>query len=493
MSVPRRSLQLLPLTLVSRGVAFTVPVFLAQWYGVSADMDAFYYALGIPTLLLVVGSSAVGSVLVPALARVAGPTADVQVEDGERADSDSGGALLGSAAGWAAFAATVLGSVLAGVLPVLLAYISDFEPAKIADTQSFCVDLLPFLACVAASGALRAGVEIQGLFSWSTASPLVRTVALLATAVGVRAEGPAGLPFAMFTGALVELVWLATGLWGTPLRPRLALWPASLGPALVRFGPVLVGETLVALNVVVDKVFAALLPEGSVSLLEYADRARVIPMTLFESSLLVVAFNSWARVPADERGAEVRRSLRWVLLLVPPVLGGLYVGRTVAIGVLFERGAFTADHTVGVSAAFGAFLPGVLTAMLAGLAVKAHLLADRARLVLVYGILSFVLNVALDLLLGRFGIAGLALATSLTSLVVAAVSLQRLARELPPGRSWVVPILVTTGSLAVAVATSTIGAVMQWAPDSLTDLRLWAAAVPFVLLLGLGVREARRS
>lgn len=485
MSVPHRSLQLLPLTLVSRGVAFTVPVFLAQWYGVSADMDAFYYALGIPTLLLVVGSSAVGSVLVPALARTG---VDPANEPGS-----GGGVLLGSAAGWAAFSATGLGAMLAGVLPALLAYISDFSPDKIADTRSFCLDLLPFLACVAASGALRAGVEIQGLFIWSTASPLVRTVALLATAVGIRAEGPAGLPFAMFAGALTELVWLAAGLRRTLLRPRFALWPATLGPALVRFGPVLVGEMLVALNVVVDKVFAALLPEGSVSLLEYADRARVIPMTLFESSLLVVAFNSWARVPAEQRGAEVRRSLRWVLLLVPPVLGGLYVGRDVAIGVLFERGVFTPDHTFGVSAAFGAFLPGVLTAMLAGLAVKAHLLADRARLVLAYGILSFALNVVLDLTLVRYGIAGLALATSLTSLTVAAVSLQRLARELPPGRSWVVPAGVTAGSLALAVALSTFGAAVHRVPGSLWDSRLWVSAVPFVALLAVGVREARRS
>ncbi len=477
-SVQRRSLQLLPLALVSRGVAFTVPIFLAQWYGVSADMDAFYYALGIPTLLLVVGSSAVGSVLVPALARVRGT-----------GDDREGGALLGSAAGWAGLSAVALGALLATVLPQVLALISEFTPATIAETQRFCFELLPFLGCVAAAGALRSGVEIQARFLWSTTSPLLRTAALLTVAVALRREGPLGLPVAMFVGAVVEMLWLTLGLWRTPLRPTPTVWPAALGPALARFGPVLIGETLVALNVVVDKVFAALLPEGSVSLLEYADRARVIPMTLFEASLLVVAFNSWAVVPAAERASEVRRALRWVLLIVPPVLGGLYVGRNVAISLLFERGAFTPDHTVAVAAAFGTFLPGVLSAMLAGLAVKAHLLADRARLVLVYGLTSFALNIVFDVALLRYGIAGLALGTSLTSMIVAAISLRRLAGDLPTGRSWWKPGLLAGSSLALAAGAAVSGV----APASMIDGRLWAVAVPFVGLLVVGLTEARRS
>jgi putative peptidoglycan lipid II flippase len=260
-----------------------------------------------------------------------------------------------------------------------------------------------------------------------------------------------------------------------------------LGPALRRFAPVLVGETLVALNVVVDKVYAALLPEGSVSLLEYADRARVIPMTLFEGSLLIVAFNTWARVPAAERGYEIRRALQWVLLIAPPVLCGLWVGRVVAIQVVFEHGAFGAESTVAVAAAFGSFLPGVLAAMLAGLAVKAHLLADRARLVLALGIVSFAINAGLNAVLLQFGLVGLALSTSLTSWMIAALSLGRLWRELPSGRSWAVPLGILGASVLLALALW-IGGIE---PTSVADPRLWASALPFVILLGLGLREAQ--
>ncbi len=475
MSVGRRSLLLLPLALVSRGVAFAVPMVLARWYGVSSDMDAFYYAIGIPTFLLVVGTSAIGSVLVPALARVPavrGP--------------EGAGALLGGAALLAGGVAVGMGALLAALMPPMLAATSDFSPETVLQTQRFCIDLLPFLGCVASASAFRSGVEIQGRFVWSTFSPMVRTSVLLAAAAGLRDLGPAGLPAAMCLGMATELVWLLAGLWATPLWPAFTRWPTTLAPALVRFAPVMVGETLVALNVVVDKVFAARLPAGSVSLLEYADRARVIPMTLFEASLLVVAFNSWARVPAAQRGAEIVRALRWVLLLAPPVLCGLWVGRIAAIRLVFERGAFLPENTLPVAAAFGAFLPGVLCAMLAALAVKAHLLADRTRLVLALGVLSFGLNALLDQLLLPMGIWGLALSTTSASFLIAVASLYRLAPELPRG-SWRAPGLVLGSSVALAGLATALG----FAPGSIVDLQLWAAAAPFLALLAIGVRSGR--
>lgn len=475
MSVGRRSLLLLPLALVSRGVAFGVPMFLARWYGASAEMDAFYYAIGIPTFLLVVGTSAIGSVLVPALAKVPAVRG-----------ADGAGALLGGAAMLAGAAAVFLGGALAVAVPPVLRATSEFDAATIDLTQYFCAALLPFLWCVAVGSALRSGVELQGRFAWSTLSPMVRTSVLLVAAALLRERGPTGLPLAMFTGMATELAWLLAGLWRTPMQPSIAAWPSTLGPALVRFAPVLVGETLVALNVVVDKVFAARLPAGSVSLLEYADRARVIPMTLFEASLLVVAFNSWALVPAERRGAEIVRAIRWVLMLAPPVLAGLWIGRVAAVRLVFQHGAFVADDTLPVAAAFGAFIPGILTAMLAALAVKAHLLADRARLVLALGIASFGVNALLDELLLPQGIAGLALATTIASALVASISLARLAPELPRG-DWRAPALVVAGSVAAAAGSTAAGL----RPDTITDPALWALSVPCFVLLAFGLRAGR--
>ena len=113
-------------------------------------------------------------------------------------------------------------------------------------------------------------------------------------------------------------------------------------------------------------------------------------------------------------------------------------------------------------------------------------IADRTRLVLALGVLSFGLNALLDQLLLPMGIWGLALSTTSASFLIAVASLYRLAPELPRG-SWRAPGLVLGSSVALAGLATALG----FAPGSIVDLQLWAAAAPFLALLAIGVRSGR--
>ena len=138
-----------------------------------------------------------------------------------------------------------------------------------------------------------------------------------------------------------------------------------------------------ALNPLVDKAFAATLPMGSVATLEYADRARVIPQTLLESTLVMVAFASWSVLHAEGEQQQVRaqvgRALRWVLALGAPVVAGMFIGRQVLVALLFQRGAFTAADATAAASVLAWYLPGVLPTLLGILAVKAHVVDRNLR------------------------------------------------------------------------------------------------------------------
>jgi putative peptidoglycan lipid II flippase len=252
---------------------------------------------------------------------------------------------------------------------------------------------------------------------------------------------------------------------------------------------------MVALNLVVDKAFAANLGEGAVSLLEYADRAQMIPRTVLEGTLVTVAFNAWAsmRAAGDVEGQRraVSRALLWLLLLAPPVLAGMSVGRVALVKVLYGGGRFTPEHVSATAAALDAFLPGVLFSLLGALIVKAHILDGRLRLVLVLGAASFSLNALLDLLLLRLGLAGLATATSITTIAITVLSLSML---LPTLRGtvaaretiWALTLAGICGVLAGAARAT------GFAPDTVLDPLLWAASVPCFVLLAAGAWRARR-
>ncbi|MSQ03075.1 MAG: hypothetical protein EXR71_14505 [Myxococcales bacterium] len=481
MSVGRTALWLVPLALVARGAGFVVPLVIASWFGVRAETDAFFFALSVPSFLLVLASNAMGTVAVPPLARlrVAAPQRLGQVVSG--------------AAAAAALVATTTGATFALAVPLVVPLWTRFDATTQAIAARHTWMLLPFVAGVAAVAVVRAACEVMGAFRLTAMAPVARATAMLGTVALLFDLGVDALPWGMCAGAAAELAWLSWVLARAGVRLERPAWPAELGTAAGAIVPVLAGEAMVALNLVVDKGFASALPEGSVTLLEYADRARVIPQTLLESTLLVVAFNTWAAARAvGDRGAQregVTQALRWVFLLAPPVLAGMVVAREPLVRTLFLHGAFPESGVRVCADTLGAFVPGIFASLVGALLVKAHIVDGRFRLVLVLGAISLCGNAALNAVLApRFGLPGLAASTSATTVLVSVLSwtLLRGPGERPPrlatDGAWVA-LLSATGALALVDLGAT----------SPLDPRLWLAALPFVVLLAWAVRAARRG
>ena len=289
--VGRTALLLVPIAIFSRGAAFLVPLAIAMWFGVGPISDAWYWALAFPTFALVLASTALGTAATPAMSRV-------REEAPARLPTFIGGLL-----GWTALGSGALGLGICLLAGPLLPLLTDFD----ADTQDlarrFLWELLPFMVLTSAGAVLRVSCEVHGRFLGVAITPLVRAGAVIgSTGALLGPIGPHALPWGLVVGELVQVIFWAALLRreGLVIRPGLQLDQAvrSVGRDLA---PILGGEVLVALNLVVDKAFAAVLPSGSVATLEYADRARVIPQTLLESTLLMVAYATWSRLRAQGR------------------------------------------------------------------------------------------------------------------------------------------------------------------------------------------------
>ncbi|MFZ5481824.1 MAG: murein biosynthesis integral membrane protein MurJ [Myxococcota bacterium] len=484
MSIGRTSVLLVPLAVGARTVAFFVPIAIAHWYGVQRATDAFWWALSVPTFLLVLGATTMGTVVVP-------PLAELRERRPDRVGPFLGGALAG------AFAiATGIGVLFAAVAPVALPRLTAFDAETRDLAAAYCWALLPFLASVGVNAVLKSANEVHGRFAGPAAGPFVRAGVALGTLALARDTGPMALPLGVGAGNLAETAWLWWNLRAAGVRvTRSRGVPPELVAAAVAFGPVLGGETMVALNILVDKLFAGFLDPGSVSLLEYADRARMIPQTILESTLSVVAFNAWAaaRARGDEsaRKAAVATSLWWIVLLAPPVLAGMWIGRVALIRMLYEGGVFEPRWTGTTAAVLGAFVPGVFFSLLGALVVRAHIVDGRTGLVLRLGIVSFVLNASLNaLLMPRFGLLGLAASTTITGAIVTSVSFAMLVpriRGAVPARALRDAAIFAGMAVALAIGAATAG----FAPASVGEAGLWMAALPCVALLGAGAWRAR--
>jgi putative peptidoglycan lipid II flippase len=476
--VGRTSLLLVPVAIASRGAAFLVPVAVAAWFGVSAVIDAWFWALAFPTFALVLAGTSLGTAATPSMA-------EVRSSAPERLPAFIGGLLI-----WSALGALLLGVVLCLIAPAYLRNFSEFSPETQTLAARFLWELLPFAILTTAGTVLRVGCEVHERFIGVAITPIVRASAvLLVTWLLLPVLGPHALAAGLVTGEAVQFVWWAALLSRAGVVPKPTL---RLDPTIRQVGrdlaPILGGEVLVALNIVVDIAFAGTLPtEGSVATLEYADRARVIPQTLLHSTLAMVAFASWsnlrARGQTEEFRAAVDQALRWTLALSAPVLAGMFIGRFVIIGTLFERGEFSAEDTARTAAVLGYYLPGILPNLLGILAVRAHIVERNLAIIFWLGVASMSLNALFNaMLIGPMGLNGLALATTLNMLIIPGAYVLALspAVRFPP-RAWLQAGALAAAAIGVAVFVELV----PGAPRSLWDGTLWLAAVPCFAILGL--------
>jgi putative peptidoglycan lipid II flippase len=482
--VGRTSLLLVPVALASRGAAFLVPLAVAAWFGVGAVTDAWFWALAFPTFALVLAGTALGTTATP-------PMAEIRERDPARLPEFIGGLLV-----WSGLFALTLGVVMCLLAPAYLVRFSEFDPETVDMAVTFLWELVPFAVLTASGAVLRVGCEVSGRFYGVAATPVIRAaVVLVVTWVALAVIGPHALALGLVAGELVQFLWWAWLLGQTGVRPRPTL---VIDPAVRQVGrdlaPILGGEMLVAMNLIVDKGFAAMLSEGSVSTLEYADRARVIPQTLLQSSLAMVAFAAWSNLRAQGNLAQARgavdQALRWTLALSTPVLAGMFIGRFVMTELMFQRGAFTPEDTLATASVLGWYLPGILPNLLGILAVRAHVVERNLSIIFRLGMVSVLCNAALNaLLMDAMGLAGLALSTTLNMLVVPALYLRALRPYVRPDvHGW----LIAGALSALSIATAVIVEVAFGAPTHLLDPVLWGAAVICLSLLGLGWRVTAR-
>lgn len=470
-SVGATALRLLPLTALARGAGLVVPMLLARWHGADGRTDAFWFTMGAGAFLVTLGGLVVGTVLVPVFAEL------------RRHHPERVAPVLGAAVRQAVVLGLAVGLGARLVLPEVAARGAPGGPLP-AEVARLALALVPYLATLGPTAVLRAALEAEGGLAHAALSPLGRVAATLAVALALHPEGPAGLPLAWLAGGIVEAAWLGLGLrrFGVGLAP--ALDAPELRAAAWTALPVLVGEGLVAGNGWVARGLAALAGPGTTTLLEYADRARLVPQALLEGTLLVAAYTAWSQARAAGevagRRAQVAQSLGWVALGAAPLLGATWTARVVLARLLYGGGALDATAVGTLADTLGAWLPAVYASLLGAVVARALVVEGRAAVLLPLGVLSFAAHTALGVALVSRGAPGLALASSIatgaTALAGLAVLAPQLRGALPRGA-----VLETAGVVAASVAGALLLPVpATWSDPAILALAAWVLPVAWV-------------
>lgn len=264
--------------------------------------------------------------------------------------------LVGASIGLATLVVVLL--VLATSLTSILGASADARNYEL--TLSFVRVVIPALFFLGLSGVASAVCYARRWFAFPAFSIALYNAGLIVTVLLLhRALGPISLPLGLLAGAVFQLLAVAPGLRGIPVR--LVFEPTH--PAVTRmlrlYAPVAAGLVVTEIAVLVDRHLANEVGPSSVAIQREATFLVQLPLGLVATATSLAVLPILSRLVDDLPGFRhtLAIGLRLALLAIAPATVFLVAFVAPVIKLLFERGAFGPSDTTVTAHAFLLYAP----------------------------------------------------------------------------------------------------------------------------------------
>ncbi|MCX7868531.1 MAG: murein biosynthesis integral membrane protein MurJ [Terrimicrobiaceae bacterium] len=210
---------------------------------------------------------------------------------------------------------------------------------------------------------------------------------------------------------------------GFGFRPDFRWADPGVSKILGLMVPSVIAASAVQINVLVNTSFASFLGTEAVSWLNFAFRLMQLPLGVFGVAVATITLPVVSRIAASanpsEFGPTLGRALRLAVFLTLPASVGLWMLAAPIIGLIYERGEFTAHDTMQTGLALQCYALGLTAYACVKVLSPAFYALDRRWTPMLVSFAAIGLNLALNYaFIFRLGLGhrGLALATAASAL-----------------------------------------------------------------------------
>jgi putative peptidoglycan lipid II flippase len=405
------SVVIMTATMLSRVLGLAKNIIVAGYFGAGSTMDAFWIAMLIPMFLIQMVSVGAGNIT-PIFTHEF-------VQNSKKRAWDFCNQIVG----------LHLLIILIGVVCIVsisTPLVKIIAPGAIQDVQQLAITLTKILVAIAFFQGLFEVFSFlfyaQEKFMYPAIAGIVNNVFIIGTLLLLHnSVGVYALVYGVVFGSVSQLLILIPGMWKFRFhfRPKLTFGHEVFKGFRQLTFPRYISQFGIYLNEFADKFFASLLPVGAISALSYAFMVVELPSSAIILSLNKAAFPSiCAKLSEKNKTEALQNTLSWlnmlVIIIIPFTLTFLILGKPI-VQLIFERGVFDASstHRTWQGLLFYSFgLPATTISAFLGLVFWAD---KDTKIPVKLGLIRISVNIVLNaLLIKPMGIAGLALATSLS-------------------------------------------------------------------------------
>lgn len=425
--VTKATIGLMIITILSKIVGFARETILVSIHGANIVSDVYITSMNIPWILFGIIGTALGTAFIPVF---------FEVEKNE--GKDNALKFTNNVFNIVIVLSSILsllGFVFAESLVKIFAM--KFEGDKLILATSFTRIMIFGLVFISLNSIMTCWLQIKGKFVISGMSAFPNNILIIVSII-LSSQGNV---YIMAIGTF--LAWISQFLFqyvfskqnGFKYKLNINLKDKYIKKLYTLILPMLIGVGVNQINSIIDRSLASSLGDGIITILNSANRLNGFVQSLITTSIVAVTYPMLSKISVDRDTSKISdvitKSTNVITLLIIPISVGSIVLSEPVVRCIFERGQFTSSATMMTADALAAYSIGMIGFSLREVLNRIFYSLKDTRTPMVNGVLAMLMNIVLNFILIKSnGHVGLALATSLSSIICIALLFNSLKKKI---------------------------------------------------------------
>lgn len=402
---------------LSKFIGYLREILVAKYFGASAQTDAFLVALIIPTLIMSLISSGLGTLIIPVYT------------DKSKKDKKEAKIFVNQIFFIWLIITAILSLIIYLFAPFFVKLIAHgFQGERFNLAISLTRYLIPVGFATVFVGFFTGIYQSKEQFLYPTIisvignALIVVSLILFANKLGINGWLIGQLACAVFS--ILSLFFVLYKRWNFFRNFNLKKFQTKeIKNFLIILLPLVLAGGINILNQIVDKTIASGLAIGSISILNFAQRTYTIPLTILVVPLITAIFPTFSSLATEKNKRKnyaqiLKKSLFLSWSIIIPVSVIMMVLSEPIVKFLFQRGAFTNIATQLTSSTVVMYAIGLFAASANYFLIKIFYSFKNTKTPLILGAIIVSINIIGNIILSKIlGVQGIALATSIATII----------------------------------------------------------------------------
>lgn len=416
------------IVLLGKLIGFAREALIAAYYGATPETDAFFFANSMPAMLFPAVCSGISTAFLSLYVK--------RMEEKGTAEGDRYASVMLGLTSLLGLALGLIGVLLSPVLVPLLA--PGFSGAQLALAVSLSRIMLGSFILLMLQYMLTAILNAKRFFVGCQICALLYSLSVVLITVFL---GPGQDMYALSWTVVLALLIQAAGLAVCCVRRvqwkwRLSGTRAEVGTLLRLSLPILLGNSVLQINTIVDKALGSLLPDGSLSALNYGNTLSALVISVFVTSLSTVLYptltSDAAKGDLARYSNTLTQSIEGLSLLLIPISVISTLSAQDIVTFIYARGVFDQRAVAYTSIVLAVYAPMFVASGIREVLTRGFFALQDTKTPMWNSAVGIGCNIVLSLLFVRpLGIAGIALGTTVSAYITALLLLYNAQRRLP--------------------------------------------------------------